>query len=201
MPFEPLPLRKPLNRLRRAAKAATSLAVTRSYREFEDLWEQFLNDSNAFFDQMHVITKPNARTSSWYGAKHAERRRDPLLKYIWEARNSNEHSVADVTHFVQGNRLIGIPGPGQSNAISISGIIGGPDENFRVTPLDGLPVHSIIEPSHAVLLPVKSRDGRIYEPPQSHLSVQLQDVSPGSVASLAVAYMERLIVEASKLRI
>lgn len=201
MAFEPLNLKKPRNRLRRSADAVTAMAVTRNYEEFEDIWERFLNDCNAFFDLLYVATKANQRARTWYGEKQRQRRKDPLLKYLWEARNSNEHSVADTTGHMPGSYLIGIPGPGRSSSIRISGTIGGPNENFTVTSMDGLPVHSIVQPSYAVLLPVTARDKTIYAPPTSHLGDALSDTTPRNVARLAVAYMDAIFSEAAALRV
>lgn len=200
MAFEPLNLNKPRNRLRRSADTVTAMAVTRNYKEFEDLWERFLTDCNAFFDLLHVVTKSNQRARAWYGEKHRQRRNDPLLKYLWEARNSNEHSVADTTELVPSSYMIGIPGPGRSSSISISGTIGGPNENFTITSLDGLPVHSIIQPSYAALLPVTARDKTIYPPPTSHLGNKLSDTTPRNVARLAVVYMDGTLAEAAAFR-
>jgi len=49
------------------------------------------------FTKLEQGSKGSARTREWWSKKVHQRRTDPLLCYIWHARNADEHTIAAVT--------------------------------------------------------------------------------------------------------
>jgi hypothetical protein len=78
------------------AKAEASLVVMRgakSYAEFKSGWSDFLLAAGRIYTKLEQGAKSNSKSSAWFGARKHERRTDPLLTYIWHARNVDKHGL------------------------------------------------------------------------------------------------------------
>lgn len=196
--FSDRDLRKPRNRHRRAQQAWVSLALAGTFDEFEDAWEYFLAECNGVFDLIESAARGHQSTKSWFGVKKKERQRDPLLCYLWNARNSNEHSVRDTAEWSEGAIKIGAFGPGNSRSFSINGSL---EEGLTVRSNDGLPVAIDIQAPGVVLLSVRDIHGKEHLPPTEHLGSPLVDPTPLGIASAGLRYCEALLAESSSLMV
>ena len=119
----------------------------------------------------------------WYGGIIHERRTDPLLQYIHQARDASEHGDVLLGHDVVVRRMA-------PKKVSVF-----------VTPdamaTGGPPAGSSMDLPQLRLLPVKTRSGT-YPPPTKHHG---QSISPAinAVAEATIAYLARVVADA-KLR-
>jgi hypothetical protein len=198
--MHPVAIEKARSRLRVARRALDDLKACQDMETFHDAWYSFLTSAK----NIYSILKLGADTSSpqsrqWYGAKARERRGDPLLQYIYEARNADEHGLGRSTKEVSGSIAIGRTAPGYSSAVKVSGSLDRGGSSLQVTALDNKPVLVEATPRHIALVPVTARGPRVYPPPEIHLGKKLTSNKPIPVAELTLAYLEALIEEAASL--
>lgn len=80
-------------RLRKAEKAFEALRAADNFQSAEDAWSDFLLAGAAIYSKLEQGSKITGSSKGWYGKKKNERRKDPLLRYIHFARNTDEHGI------------------------------------------------------------------------------------------------------------
>lgn len=85
----------------RFAKATSCLAEIQkppsTYKDFLHIWTDFLLALNAVYTSLEQGAKSSPQSRQWFGGKKRERRQDPLLRYLHQARNADEHGLAPVS--------------------------------------------------------------------------------------------------------
>ena len=128
--------------------------------------------------------KASPRSGAWFGQKVHQRRSDPLLYYIWHARNADEHTLLEVTEHVPGVIKEVTPTAEET-------------ENFhRKMQQKPLPYAALavieVTPPHMRLRPVVDR-GTTYQPPTSPCNLPL------NAGMLALSKLESILKEAEAL--
>jgi hypothetical protein len=221
--LDPKAINKAQHRLRVTQKALDDLSGARSYREFQDSWYVFLTASKSIYTVLQQGAKITPQSLQWFGGKSTERRNDPLLQYLYEARNEDEHGLDSCTELEPARIEIGQNTLGHSKAIRINGTDNfgntfkncfaiGESTAFSFSPeaiigsslkfeaLDRKPIKTQLLPEHAILVAVHARGDRTYSPPTEHLGSVISDQSPIGVASLAMSYFQDLVAKAAQLR-
>ena len=83
--------------LQRAEAAATRMDVAESFASLEQAWTDFLIMANRVYTKLEQGAKGYPQSFGWFGLKKHERRKDPLLKYVKNARDADEHGLNPVT--------------------------------------------------------------------------------------------------------
>jgi hypothetical protein len=145
--------------LTRAAESITALAASNRPAEIETHWSSFLSSAGRVFTKLEQGAKAAATTKSWFGTKVHQRRTDPLLCYLWHARNADEHAVLEITQ----------PQPGTVREIAptaedLEGLKRSREAAGKNEPMTVLAMLEITPP-HIRLLPVVNRGQTYYPPP------------------------------------
>jgi hypothetical protein len=142
-----------------------------TYEQFEQRWSSFLNAINRAFLAIEAGARDNARTRTWWSKKKHEWKKDPLLQYLHQARNADEHGLEPLSKMAPGY--------------------------FTANPPPGINPKSV---SHPRLVPVRNdRFGDVFDPPVEHLGQNLHPEEiglPWDAAAMAMGYHSRLIIEA-----
>jgi hypothetical protein len=190
---------KAKSRLLAARKAVSDLAACQDYQSFAATWYIFLFSCKGIYPVLEQGAKVSAQSRQWFGAKAAIRRADPLLQYLFQARDDDEHGINPVLENVPASVGIGVNRPGFSQSIWVNHLSCGPDGmQGQVTGADGKPVLIEVTRPHARLTVVQGR-GKSYAPPEMHLGIRLESNLPLPVACAGLAYFETLIREAEGL--
>jgi hypothetical protein len=194
-------------------RAVRELEFCKDYDTFSDIWYQFLIASKNIYTQLEQGAKSSAKSTLWFGERNKFRKSDQLLRYVTEARNSEEHGLQPNSRFVPNELRLGVSKPGMSSeiqdqngnvfsgcgtAISYSGSM--PTSLPKLQALDGKPILAEFHPAHVKLVQVQDRHGNRYDPPTSHLGVQIDGSEPLTVAKAMMTYLEQLLAEAESLR-
>jgi hypothetical protein len=91
--MKPEAIRKARARLQRAQEAYDCLILPGTEETFEANWTDFLIASHTVYTSLEQGAKDNATSRQWFGSKKRERREDPLLQYVHQARNADEHGL------------------------------------------------------------------------------------------------------------
>lgn len=191
-------LTKAKGRLRTARQQLENAENAKTYEQFSDSWYLFLVAAKNVYTTLEQGAKTTPQSRQWFGAKKHDRKTDPLLQYLFQARDDDEHGLADVTKLDPGGVSTGKLAPGFSNDMAISASTDA-EGNLTIRHLashDGLPI--LIENIrwNAVLLSVTGRGGISYNVPDSHLGQPIEDQSPANVGRLGTDYLGKLLSEA-----
>jgi hypothetical protein len=177
--------------LDRAKAAVTAMEYADSFDKMEDAWTDFLVMGNRVYTRLEQGSKTDGKSVAWFGRKKHERRKDPLLRYIKNARDADEHGLEKVTERQPGS--IGVKlGGGEPVHVEEGHIISGPsgvDMSFKLRD-SAAPVSISVNPASVRLVEVTNY-GDKYQPPGS--------TNPIAVAQKAVTFLEALIAEAENL--
>ena len=185
-------------KLEKAQKAIESLKAAQDYAPAEEAWADFLMAASTLYSKLEQGAKSDGKSLAWFGRKKHDRRKDPLLRYLHYARNSEEHGI---------DRVVARK-PGMESARGIKLGFGQRDPwqlrvlNQETLKPEGPPVKAFQEGQSIKL--VRVFDDRFKDhcdPPEEHLGKALNSscVIPTDVGELALAYLKSLVTEAESL--
>ena len=169
-----------------------------TFEEFTDLWFTFLTSFKSTYTALEQGSKCSAQSRQWFGAKSSERRGDELLRYLYQARNDEEHGLDQGARAVPGRMTLKVTVP-ESLQIDLSTA----HVENGIARMPGGQHADVVEQCspHIALIPVRDRDkAKEYPVPTIHLGVPLTDRSPLNVANLAHAYLGTMVKEAEGLK-
>jgi len=187
-------------RIAKAKQCLQQIEASKSFTEFSSAWTDFLVALNGAHTILEQGAKESPQSRQWYGGKKVERRKDPLLGYLHQARNADEHGLEPIAELKSGSIEIGPSASGapvhlRSLHVSPDGRVSG---EFRS--VDGLPPRIVIElPRVRLITVVDTRYMTKCDPPAEHLGSKLTDISPLAVAKLGMTYHEDLVTQAARL--
>lgn len=191
---------KARNRVRAAGRALERIAQAKNHEEFSDHWYAFLSAWKNVYTSLNKGTKGFPRSAQWFGAKQQQRKDDPLLQYLFQSRDDDEHGLEPVLTHVRGSLGIGVRENGfSSGVVTKSLVINGDGISMDLESPDGKPILIRQRPPETRLVPVRGRGKILYYPPGEHLGRRLPDTKPLTVAGLGLAYVEALVIEAGAL--
>jgi hypothetical protein len=175
--------------LRRANDALVALKAAASLETLDACWLNIIRYLERCWNKTNAELK---RNSKWQGRPargqiERQRKQDPLLAYLCNARGADEHGIADITAKEPG--AFGI-GPAAGNNLYIERLT---IKNGRITELrspDRLRI--VIQPAKFALAPVVNR-GVTYHVPTSHEGNELVDNDPISIATAGIAFYSRIL--------
>src|SRR2546430_16507568 len=104
------------NRARDNVEALSALTPATDFEKMQTRWAAFLSAADRIFNKLKEGSKASPQSTQWYGTKIHQRRNDPLLCYIWHARNADEHTLAIVTQNQPGRIIEVEPTPTEREA-------------------------------------------------------------------------------------
>ncbi len=149
-----------------------------NFNEARRGWCAFLLHANRVFSKLEQGAKGTA-SLPWHGTIRRARKKDPLLQYIYQARDAENH---------------GDPTLGQDTVVKC----GAPNVQMlsaaEFPVLEARIIGATVGLPMLLLLPVKTRSG-IYTPPTRHFE---QDIRPSIevVAELTLTYLAQIITDA-----
>ena len=144
--------------------------------------------AGGFYSALEQGAKVNAKSKAWFGRQKHQRKKDPLLRYVHQARNAEEHGIRQITQ--RQNSEITLE-PGAEVKLTSDG------KSWQATNIKGG-----VKFANNIVCLVRVQDARFgdwFDPPTSHLGSDLEDVTPLTVASLCLAHMKALLTEATSL--
>jgi hypothetical protein len=187
--------------LDRAKAELVAMENADSFKKIEEGWSDFLTMANRVYVKLEQGAKVSGPSKGWFGLKIHERKVDPLLKYIKNARDVDEHGLQQITD--RQDAGVGVKFPTATNDAPVivkSGRIAGGQISFELED-PNTPVTIRIIPSTVKLVEVINRGVR-YQPPEEHMGQPIPQIHPiahphpVAVARLTVSHLDALIGEA-----
>ena len=179
-------------RLERAVDALAKMEQSIAFSALEESWANFLVAVKIVFAKLGEGAKGDTKSEGWFARVLSEQRSDPLLRFLYHARNAEEHGLdrsieqAYDIQVVEGVRL-------EVDAI----LEPNGDVTFRNASEPREVVHFNLKGTPKAI--IDGRSGKIIGAPTEHLGSPISDPSIFGIAHLAVAYLERLIGDAQQL--
>lgn len=169
---------KAKSRLDEAKKHYTNCRASTTHNQYAEAWAKFLISSAAILHVIEGASRHTPQGRQWYGAKRTQCRKDPLILYLYQARNEEEHGIEPVTKITPGKVIMHVP---EGGVVVRAQIRGRPsDENLSNLLLNpnnypgAVPTFTILPP-RPELLPVTSKEGDVFQPPKEHLGKPLSN--------------------------
>jgi hypothetical protein len=175
--------------LRQCSFLLEELAHTASAPEFDERWQRFLGHLERVWNKCQNHFGKSPKWNGWKGRFEKQRRTDPLLSYLSNARGANEHTVADITAKTPDSIGIGV---GPSGSVHIKHLRIGPD-GVEGEWTGDLAVTFI--PGKVNPVSVTNR-GRVYPVPEAHLGQKLPDNSALTLGRYGLKYYQSFVAEA-----
>lgn len=164
---------------------------------FQTHWLDFLVQWKGAYTKVQQAAKDSPQEIQWFGNVTRERKADPLLRYLFEARNDGEHGTDYSARHAGPHFRFQTEGAEVLIRKNDDGSIYlRPDGTPEVLD-DGKEVERIeIRPAESFLLEVKEYDGKkTVSPPTSHLGAPMEP-KPHIAAKLGLKWLKSLIVVA-----
>ena len=179
-------------RLVSATKALAVLKANGDRRERESAWIDLITALGTVYSKLEQGAKQIDKSRMWFDIKKKERKSDPLLAYIHHARNSAEHGIVRTGRYA-------------IQSVSFTGMKPGATAGLRLTPEGMRPFSTdpdlelrFVE-NDVSLLTVHDR-GVMFHPPTEHLGKTLAEFGASHIGTLAVEYVETMLIEANTLK-
>ena len=184
------------SRLRICRSSLSDLREASSIEDFGDHWHVFLVAWKGIYTALEQGSKGSPQSRQWFGRKKAERKSDPLLQYLFEARNDESHGLKRSVRHTQG----GTKFRATTDITEMRAIFSPSGQVLKVVDVEGKEAAELIQTTGPgpELVPVTARGGVVYNPPHIHQGQQV-DIRPLQIAELALTYHKALVAEAVKL--
>jgi hypothetical protein len=165
----------------RAAECVSIIRTLPDFLAIQSAWKSFLT---SVFTKLDRGSKSPKKSYVWFGHKVCQRRKDALLRYLFHARNADEHTIEEIT---------------EPDEITIT--IAEPNERIVAARERGL--YPILLTTEIVFKNLRLIDvvdkGDRYEVPNDHLGAPIKDPIPAVVAWLGLVYLNSMLDEATEL--
>ena len=174
----------------RAAESLEVVATTNDFPTLEKDWASLLVSAGRVFTKLEQGAKVSSKSKSWWIKQLHQRQTDPLLRYLWQARNADEHTLQQINQLQPASAKV--VEPKQEDAAALERAM--EKETRPWVPL------GLVEwaPEHVALLRVTNRGVR-YDPPKEHVGKPITNSSPAHIGGLALTYLEAMLKEAESL--
>lgn len=178
--------------LEKSKKNFEAMKNSKTLDEYEENWRNFVtNLEKVWIKAERECIEFKNKFQPWQGKFTRERRIDPLLKYVKNARDVETHSIQEIVEKQKGYTTIN---PLDKNKpLEIKNLIianGKMSFTESSQPL-------IVEQHSAKIMAIPfTNQGTVYLPPEFHRGQRLQDKSnPLEIAELAIKYYENYLDE------
>jgi hypothetical protein len=182
-------------KLHKAEKAVQALKAAIDFQSAEYAWSDFVVAAGMVYAKIEQGVKKNAMAEAWFKDVKKTRESDPLLLYLYKARDADVHGVEDLTkrHHNSGRPILGRT-PKFGERIGLT-----------VIPVDGPfgrpigPAAEAFNPGSFInLVPIRyDRNSKVCEPPRTHLGVEVKPYGwPQEVGELGLAYLSDIVSKA-----
>ena len=196
-PTETLRYQEPLRDLDIAGQLVTEMAVATVFPDFQRAWQDFLIRIERAWEYTERAGKGERRFQQWVSPYVHQKKRDPLLAFIYHARHAETHAVAPtVDHPFKLMIRDRFGHPFRIDSIKTS-----LEEGVLTIDVDTAAEDSLLDyvavpvPSSPKLVRFYNR-GKWYEPPKTHLGKPLVSLHPVDVAKHGLAFYSAFVNEA-----
>lgn len=175
---------KPFDELKLAHEAIVRMKDASDLHQMELAWKSFLHHLDRIWNKAEAHFSRSPKWGGWSGQYHKARKEDPLLRYLFQARNADEHSISEITERAPSSTMINPITPG--GPLRIRSLITGARGEIVHLDID-TPYKIEFVPGRVSLLPIENR-GQTYAVPLAHMGSPIDPGNVVAVAELAIRF-------------
>ena len=168
-----------------AQRELADLKVSNDFPSIERHWLAFLDNANRVFTRLEQAANATPKGKNWWGIQVHEWKKDPLLRYVRQAKDSTHHSIQEIA----------ATNPGRATPITDAS----PEEMAQVheaakkigKPYAILGGFEVVFP-HVEVLDVENK-GVTFPRPTSHLGQPVTATTPAAIGDLTLVHLEKMI--------
>lgn len=164
--------------------------------EFQTHWVDFLVQWKGTYMKVQQAAKSTPQEVQWFGGINRIRRSEPVLRWLYEARNDEEHyGLSESAVHKPATSLYKIIREGVRTLTTV------PDDDTKLVDQTG-EVAAVLEhhePQTDLLREVTERDGRKKVPPPDRYFGRPIPPQPGAVATLGLLWLNGLVTKAEEM--
>lgn len=107
--MDPRAIEQARNRLEKAKKSLLAFDDATNFAEAEEAWTDFLLAASSVYSKLEEGSKAVGASNAWYGRQKKARKDNHVMRYLHQARNSDEHGIMRVTAQEPDSNLFGSP--------------------------------------------------------------------------------------------
>ncbi|WP_180396165.1 hypothetical protein [Klebsiella pneumoniae] len=179
--------------IKAAKKCVANMEASQNLDDMEQLWRDCLNHIEKSFTKLLSATTPvKQKFSNIFSTQYQLRKTDKLLVYIKQARDSDNHSIQDISE--KKGPAIGINPKHDGDMLHIEKLTFDSQGNILLSSHN-----AVVEflPERINVIAVKNR-GVEYNPPTSHVGKPFLTRNPVELAKSAIIFYEDWIEASSK---
>lgn len=175
--------------LRRARECVDRMSKAASLGEFDDAWKDCIARLSRFWYKTKASLQGDPR---FFNSPHvkeatAAQKNDPLIQYISQARNADEHGIDDITLKAGGSVAIN---PTEVDGVRVLKNLSLSSGVLRFEAPHGAVIS--FEPGSVIPQPVRNRNQE-YPVPDQHMGKPIMQKSLIEFGSLGVSFYERIL--------
>ena len=191
-------LQQAKGRLKLTERAAAALNVKgQDPLDFQTHWLDFLVQWKGTYTKIQEAAKDTPQETQWFGSVTRERKADPLLRYLFEARNDGEHGLS-LSAWHDDERFDPISLQEIARMVTIFSPEHGLELAAKITGSEGSEAgqYAMASPAVSRLIEVTEFDGKKkVPPPTSHLGKEMEP-KPLIAADLGLRWLAALTAKA-----
>lgn len=192
---------KAVSRVADAENSFSAFLEAKTLKEFLEHWSEFLTAGAAVFNILEASVRHTPQGRQWYGGVRTAGKKDPLVLYMRQARNEEEHGFEPVIEPEAETVVLHVPDGGAF--VTLEHIPAMPDEPWKVLLRPEAwkgeqPPITLTRPSRK-LVTVVSKEGDVFDPPKEHLGQPLTTGDAEEVGRLYLKYIRSLVEVAESL--
>lgn len=173
----------PRKELEKARSQISSMTQDQSTEAIQEHWTSFLHALERVWSKSEAAFRKSPKWQPWSGRFVKQRKEDPLLSYLRNARGAEEHTLEDISTIQAGGYAFNPKTRGSSTYVDMIQIDA--SGNLTVVGDKSLSVTRIND--KVIPTPIKNR-GRTYNPPTSHLGRTIDQHDIVKMAEHAITY-------------
>jgi hypothetical protein len=183
-------LEKAKGRLRSAKRAFKLMGDPKELGNAEDHWIDFLVAWKGTYSKVQQAAKDTPQELQWFGKLNTERKANPVLRYLFEARNDEEHGLVKSASLQPGQAMFRMTKDGPDAQLVFED-----GKPAKIVDGEGEVIAELVaeRPLVEVLHPVKDRGGNTIPAPTALDGSPLNHIK---VAELGLRYLEALVAKA-----
>jgi hypothetical protein len=182
------PLRHSKLELRAAKKALDDMHQAKTLEDYAISWRSFLDRIEKAWKKAERECQPfRNRFEPWQGKFAALRKSDELVRYLFQARNADQHTIQPTTVEMLGLLQLEIP-PLGTVELQL-------DQEKQTLKIIGACTFSVKPCRSYLLLPIQNK-GVTYQPPTEHLGEKLPRNDSFFVAEKGLAFYDDFVAQA-----
>jgi hypothetical protein len=173
----------------KAKELIVLMSSASNLEEYEEHWKEFLHKLDRGFNKLRDLYKNEKRAQQILNSIYKARTSDPLIAYLMQARNSDEHSMHQITEKMDGyTKIIGGAGGGTID----SGVIEGGMRPSNLKFKGNLEVQ--FQAEYLSIIPIISR-GQRYDPPNICFGENVSSQIPHQIAIIGLNfYIQKMVM-------